>query len=241
LRVALKLEEVMKLLPVDVRADPKKLQAALEEYRTQVERTLADLNPESALVFFDTVDADYLNSEIGARSDYTPLVDISDGVSSTALRTPASVLGKRMSAGSQNVASTESLLFIQTASSLQRPVEVVLSRAMTLAVRLCGFDGYVKARFSPVNLRPEEELEAFRQMRQARVLELLSLGFLTDQEAAEQLGTGMRAPGAPPLSGTMFYGGNETQEPPSPNSDPAKRALTGNAPRAAGGRDNTQR
>jgi hypothetical protein len=139
------------------------------------------------------------------------------------------------------VTSTESLLFIKTAAGLHAPVESVLSRALTLAVRLFGFDGYVKVRFSPINLRPSQELEAFRQMEQARILEALSLGFLTDQEAAEALGYGPRAPGAPPLSGTMFYGQKQQTEPPSPNADPARRALTTDAPKSGGGADNKQR
>jgi hypothetical protein len=240
LQVVLSQEAVRKAAPIEVQADPVKMGAYFEEQRRAVEDQLAGLNPESALVFYNTVEAEYLNSEIGASADYGPLIEIVDGITSTALRTPTSILGKRMG-GSQNVASTESLLFIKTASSIQLPVATVLSRAFTLAIRLLGFEGYCEVSFAPANMRPEEELEAFRQMRQQRVLELLSLGFLTDQEAAEMLGTGMRPAGAPPLSGTMFFGAKVGAEPPSPNGDPAKRALTGNAPRSAGGKDNTQR
>lgn len=240
LMVKLLTEQLSKAAPPDVKADPAKYQDWLDQTRTQVEQQLENLSPESALVFFDTIEASYLNSEIGASADYSPLIESLDGILSTALRTPPSVLGKRMG-GSQNVTSTESLLFIKTAEGLHAPVESVMSRALTLAVRMFGFDGYVKARFSPINLRPSEELEAFRQMQQARVLEALSLGFLQDQEAAEMLGYGPRAPGAPPLSGTMFYGQKQQTEPPSPNADPARRALTTDAPKSGGGADNKQR
>ena len=70
-------------------------------------------------------------------------------------------------------------------------------------------------------------------MKQARVLELLSLGFLTDQEAAEELGTGMRSSTAPALSGTQFYGKTTAAMDPAAmanGGDPAKRAVTGNKP-----------
>jgi hypothetical protein len=238
--VELVTEQLKAAAPPDVKTDPAKYQVWLDEVRNSVKTEIENLSPESALVFFDTIKASYLNSEIGATADYGPLIETLDGILSTALRTPPSILGKRMG-GSQNISSTESLLFIKTASGLHAPVESVMSRALTLAVRLFGFPGYVKARFQPINLRPSEELEAFRQMQQARILEALSLGFLTDQEAAEILGYGPRAAGAPPLSGTMFFGQKQGAEPPSPNADPARRALTTDAPTSSGGADNTQR
>jgi hypothetical protein len=238
LLVTLNTELLVKAAPLDVRGDASKMQAWMEEVRSSLESQIAGLNPESGLVVFDTVKAEYLNSEIGASADYSPFMDVVDGQTATALRTPPSILGKRMG-GSQDVSSSESLLFLKHVEGLHKPVEAVFSRALTLALRLLGFDGYVTAEYGPVNLRPKEELEAFKQMKQARVLELLSFGFLTDQEAAEELGTGMRAAGAPQLSGTMFYGQTKQAMDPgaiSNGGDPAKRALTGDAPKKAGGK-----
>lgn len=238
LLVTLDTEQLVKAAPLDARGDASKMQAWMEEVRASLETQIAGLNPESGLVVFDTVSATYLNSEIGASADYSPMMDIVDGQLSTALRTPPSILGKRMG-GSQSVSSSESLLFLKHVEGLHKPVEAVLSRAMTLAMRLLGFDGYVEAKYCPVNLRPKEELEAFAQMKQARVLELLSYGFLTDQEAAEELGTGMMSPTAVPLSGTGFYGKTAAAMDPSAianGGDPAKRALTGDSPKKPKGK-----
>jgi hypothetical protein len=240
LLITLDTEKLLGSAPVDVRGDPTKMQTWLEDVRASLESQLAELNPESGLVVFDSIKAEYLNSEIGASADYGPLVDIVDGQLATALRTPPSILGKRMG-GSQNVSSSESLLFLKHVEGLHKSVESVFSRALTLAIRLLGFDGYVKAEYSPVNLRPKEELEAFMQMKQARVLERLSYGFYTDQEAAEELGTGMLSPTAQPLSGTRFYGNSQAAMDPTAianGGDPAKRALTGNnaTPKKAGGK-----
>lgn len=236
LTMTLVMEQLLKAAPLDIKADPAKLTAWLDTVRSDLQSDLEELNPESALVFFDTVKAEYLNSTIGASSDYTSLLESSEGTQATSLRTPPSVLGKRMG-GSQNTSSTESLLFIKTAGGIQPAVQTVLSKAMTLAIRLMGFEGYVIAEFDAIDLRPGHELEAFKQMKQSRVLELLNWGFITDQEAAEMLGTGMMAPGAPPLSGTNFMAAKPTIDTtPSPNGDPARRALTGNAPTKAGGK-----
>ena len=234
-------EQLLKAAPPEVKMDAKKLAEWMEQTRSDLVTAVENLSPESALVLFDTVEADYLNSEIGASADYGPLMELVDGLESTALRTPPSVLGKRMG-GSQNVSSTESLLFIKQAAGLHTPIIDVLSRAMTLAMRLYGFDGYCKAEFAAIDLRPETELEAFKVMKQQRVLELLSLGFITDQEAAEMLDTGMRAPGAPPLSGTFFFKPDASANPTgmtpasSTTGDPGKRGLAGNAPSKSGGR-----
>lgn len=240
LHVKLLTEQLRAAAPADVKTDPEKLANWMDSVRTEVESQLESLSPETALVYFDTIQADVLASKIGHTADYTPLIETLDGLLSTSLRTPPSVIGKRMG-GSQNVSSTESLLFIKTASGLQPPVAAVLSRALTLAVRLFGFAGYVKVEFSTINLRPEEELEGFKSMAQARILEALSLGFLTDQEAAEILGYGPRAPGAPPLSGTMFYDA-KPQDNSTPNDNPIQKGVTGNrAPKSAGGKDNEGR
>ena len=235
-------EELLKAAPPEVRVDAQKLAEWMEQTRTDLVTAVEGLSPESALVLFDSVDASYLNSEIGASADYSAFMEMIDGIEATALRTPPSVLGKRMG-GSQNVSSTESLLFIKQAAGLHTPLIEVLSKAMTLALRLYGFDGYCQAEFAAIDLRPESELEAFRIMRQQRILELLSLGFITDQEAAEMLDTGMRAPGAPPLSGSFFYKADASADPTgmtpasSTTGDPGKRALTGNAPpQKAGGK-----
>ena len=238
--VKLLTEKVLAAAPMEVKADPVKLAAWVEDTRAKVQTEIENLSPESALVFFDTIEADYLNSEIGASADYKPLMEMIDAILATALKTPAAVVGKRTSGGSQNTSSTESLLFIKTAQGLHTPVEAILSRALTLAVRLYGFEGYVTCEMAAIDLRPEEELEAFKSMAQTRILEQLSLGFITDQEAAELLHTGPRNPSAPELSGTMFHKSGSI-DPPSPNGDPARRAMTTDTPKSAGGSDNTNR
>lgn len=237
--VTLLTEQLMKSCPIDIRSDPEKLTAWVENTRLAVQSEIENLSPESALVMFDSLKAEYLNSEIGAKADYTSLINMMDGILSTSLRTPPTVLGKQMG-GTQSTASTESLLFVKTAEGIQTPVEDVLTRAFTLMLRLYGFDGYVSVNFTPVDLRPDSELEAFKTMRQQRILELLSYGFITDDEAAEMLGTGPRAPNAPPLSGTMFTQ-TGTMKPPDPNADPQRRALTTDTPKSAGGKDNATR
>jgi len=231
-------EKVQAAAPNEIRAEPAKLKQWMENIRTDVESVVRKLEPEDALVSYDSVSADLLSTE-NVKADYPDLVTAISGMLATSLKSHPSILGLRLG-GSQSLSNTESLVFLKAAAAIQRPVQDVLSRALTLAARLYGSDVYVKMEFNPINLRPEDELEAFKTMRQARVLELLSYGFITDEEAAEALGTGERSPTAPPLSGTMFINGSSKgrAEEASPNDDPMGRALQSDQPQNAGGKSN---
>ena len=233
--LTINIETVMAALPPDIKADKAKLQKALDEVKTKIEENLKGINPEDALVVYDTVTPEMLKSQ-GEKSDYVPLIETLSGLLATSLKSNPSMLGLRMQ-GSQSLSNTESLVFLKIANAARRPVETNLSRILTLAARLYGADVYVKFKFDPINLRPDLELEAFKTMRQARTLELLSEGFITDDEAAWDLNTGPRAPNAPPLAGTGFRRGSKGIDATnaSPNDDPQGRALQSNEPKKAGG------
>jgi len=232
-------QKVLQAAPADTASDHAKLSAYLEDVRTQVETILKDLHPEDALVVYDIAEVDSIQTT-GEKADYKNLLDAMSGLAASALKANPSILGLRIG-GSQNVASTESLLFSKVAAALQGPVQTVLSRALTMGIRLMGIDAYVKFKFEGIELRPEMELQAHRSMKQNRVLELLSLGFYGDEEAAVELGTGARPPGAPRLSGTMFYGSKAPSKLPTPNSDPNGRQMASDTATSSGGKDQAQR
>ena len=236
--VTLNAEKVIAAAPNEIRQDPEKLQTFMESTRTDVESVVTAMEPEDALVCYNTVETELLTAE-NAKADYSELVTAISGMLATSLKSHPSILGLRLG-GSQSLSNTESLIYLKAASAIQRPVEDVLSRALTLAARLFGSDIYVQFKFNPINIRPEDELEAFKTMKQARVLEQLSLGFISDEEAAEMLGTGERPPSAPALSGTMFRDnkGGINAEDASPNGDPMGRAIQSDQPTNGGGQSN---
>ncbi|MCY1373916.1 hypothetical protein D9M69_612180 [compost metagenome] len=113
----------------------------------------------------------------------------------------------------------------------------MLSRALTLAVRLLGIEGNVYFEFLPVNLRPEDELEAYKGTKQKRILELLSYGLITDAEACYQLG--VRPQGMfDTLAGTRFYAGTaSTAGDEGERESSTGRALNPGTPSKSGGDD----
>lgn len=237
-------EEINKGIPQTIMDDPEKVQAYLEQVRGQVETIISGLEPDEALVTFDSAKVEILRTA-GEKADYTALMDNFSGMLATSLKSMPSTLGLRIS-GSQSLSNTESLIFLKMVTAIQAPVEVIMSRIFTLSTRLLtGTDGYVKFKFNPVDIRPESELSAHRSVDTQNILRKLSLGFITDEEAAHLLGTGPRPAGAPPLSGTMFMDatGNNDVAPKDATGDGAQeRSLSegtanGSATSSGGGAD----
>ena len=237
--VSLDAEKVRASAPEAISKDPAKLQDYMAKIKSGVEQALADLEPEDSVVSYDSADFNTHNP-VGTKSDYTPMIKQLSGMAATSMKTQPSVIGMRMD-GSQSLSNTESLVYLKVAKSIQGPVEQVLSRALTLATRLLGQDVYVKFEFNPINLRPEDELEAFKTMRQNNVLNLLSLGMYSDEQAYTELGIPFRKEAAP-LSGTGFWNSGKQDEAagdPTANDDPMGRSLQpdNEIPRNGGGRD----
>ncbi len=205
-------EKVWAAAPEDVKNDPAKRNGYFNNVRSQVEEALRGLEPEDALVAYDSVTYDIKDTG-GSKADYSPMLSTLGNLLGASLKTPASVSGLR-AGGSQALSNAETLIYLKVVEAARPPVEEVMSRALTLACRLLGVDGYVYFEFMPVNLRPEEELEAYKGTKQKRILEQLSLGLINDADACYQLG--LRPQGLLNLlAGTGFYnakGGTATNE-----------------------------
>lgn len=200
-------EAVQNNAPPEARDDPNAMAKYFESVRTEVEGVLKKLNPEDAIVAYDSVEIDSITAA-GDKADYSAIIESFNGMLASSLKSMPSVLGMRM-AGSQSLSNTESLLFLILAAGMRKPVETVMSRILTLAVRLAaGTDSYVKFKFKPIELRTDAELSAHRSVDLQTIMRKLSSGWLTDDEAAHLMGNFPRAPGSPNLSGTGFMDQN---------------------------------
>lgn len=240
--ITLDLEKIKNAAPPAIRSDVKKLTEWCTAFRDTVQSEIEKIEPEDALVLFDTTTYKFESANFGTKTDYTPMMSVISAMAATAMKTPPSAIGMRVD-GASGVASVESMIFLKSASALHAPVEGLMSRLLTLACRLRGVDVYVKFKFDPCDLRPKLELESFLTMKYQRIYNLLQYGFITDDEAAYMLGMGRRPPGAPPLMGTEFQSGGSAAAgadnlPIRPGDTPAGKALQPDkkVPRKAGGR-----
>jgi hypothetical protein len=229
-------ERVRLAAPEAAKKTEEAMRQHMELVRDELQTIVSSLEPEDALVVYDVAKGEDLSGK-GEKADYTDLLQVLAGMAATSLKSHPSILGLRLQ-GSQSLSNTESLIFLQVAKAAQQAVSGFMSRALTLAARLYGTDVYVQVKFAPINLRPEEELEAFRTMRQDRILDLVSIGYMSDEEAVEELELPPRPAGAEKLSGTFFRDSaskNRAAE-ATPNSDPMGQAMTPQTPKKGGGR-----
>jgi hypothetical protein len=237
--VKLDYQRVMSAAPANVVGDSQKVAAYLDAVRTDMESLLSSLEPEDALVYYDVAEVTSAETT-GEKRDYKELLSELSGLAASALKSNPSALGLRMG-GSQNIASTESMLSMKLARLIQVPVETVLSRALTLAVRLYGVDAYIKLKMNPIDLRPKAELEAHEAIRQNRVLELLSYGRITDDEAQVMLNLGSLPESSELLSGTRFLSSKTPDSTPVAATNARNQSIAPQGSRNAGGKDNEQR
>lgn len=227
-------EQVKASAPLSIQNDPAKLANYMTTVKEEVERALAGIEPDDAVVSYDSVEFD-THVDGSSKSDYAPLLKFIANLTGSSIKTPSSISGLR-SEGSQSLSNAETLVYLKVAKSLQKPVEDIMSRALTLAVRLYGLPVYVKFKMNDIDLRPDSELESYKTAKQNRLLSLLSYGIQDDVSVRVDLGIPISEDMAY-LQGTGFF--DKTLKPDDPDrKDAMGKDLSPGTPTNAGGRDN---
>jgi hypothetical protein len=198
-------ETVRDNLPPEILNDPDRYAAEINSIVAAVENVINGLSPEDALVGMDSVEYAYMEGQAQDLSGlYEAVQKLINAKVSTGAKTMPAVLGHNSSA---NAASAETMLYLKHADLVRRKLNEFWSRALTISARLFGMDVYVDFEFARLDLRPQGELEAYKSMEQSRILEQLSLGLISDEEACVKLTGKLPPKGFKPLAGTMFKGG----------------------------------
>lgn len=225
------LEEVMmKSAPPAFRNQPDKIRAYVNGELNAIRSTIANLGSGDAFVHSNAVEASILNEKNPAAGiQIQGVIDVLQAQNMASLKVMPAVVGR---ANNGQVASTEARLFALNADALNRAVAGLLTKALTLAARLSGYQGRVEVFFPPVELRPDLELEPQRMMRASRLANDLSLGIISDMEYTMAMYGRPPLTGAPPLSGTGFAdpippAGVKEAGAVSANTDSLGRSLSG--------------
>ena len=219
-KVKINEEQVRKFLSPEAKTDNQKAVDELNAITAAIEQKINSLTPQDALVYLDSLEFEVENpSNAGLATEYSVLQEMSNARLSAGSKTNGTILG--FASGSSNIASSEIMLFMKScAGAVKAPIEEFWSRAFTLSARLFGLDVVVEFRYAPIDLRPENELLAFKQTEQMMTLEKLSLGLISDDEACLILNGQLAPTGMKPLSGTMFHK-------PAPAADPQNPSNSG--------------
>lgn len=221
------LEDVlMKSVPSEISADPKKKSAWVSSQIQNLTTQLSDLRPEQAFVHTDAMEAKILNDKnpgVGVNVD--SIISALNAQNQAALRTMSTILGRGESG--VNTASVEARLFTMTAEEINEPVGELFSQMLTMAIRMLGHEEItVHCKFTPAEMRPALELEAQMSMRQARLLADLSAGLITDDEYHLAMYNRIRPDTAPELSGTGFYNAPAPAEPGAEQPSATEKSAT---------------
>jgi hypothetical protein len=210
--VTLNEERIRQSMPDSVKFDEEEALKWMNGVVSDIEGKMEDLKPEDVVVLWDSIGVkveDHGNT--GLSQEYRVVQDMIDAKMATGAKVLPTVLGH--SGGTSNVASSETLLFMKyVEGTVWSKLNEMFSKMFTLAVRLFGYEVAVTFQFDAIDLRPESELEAFKAMEQSRVLEQLSLGLITDDEACIKLTGHLPPAGYVNKSGTGFRP-NTTVEP----------------------------
>lgn len=219
------LEEVIKKnAPADVQANPDKYRQYVSDTVQGIANSFNAVKPQQPLAHTDSVEVKMINDKNpGGSLQISEVIETLNGQNQAAMKVVGSVLGR--GASGVNTASVEAMVFAKNASELNKPVDYLLSEMFTLALRMAGFDGKAIMYSRDVELRTATELENQLTMRQARLLEQLSLGIIDDiQYYIEMWGKVPNNPSS--LSGTNFQATKINTSDTTSNTDPLGRSLT---------------
>lgn len=220
------LEEVIRNnMPADVKNDPEKSRDYINTIIRNVANSFSEVKPQQPIAHTDAITAKMLNDKApGSSLQITEVIDTLNAQNQAAMKVVSAVLGRGSSG--VNTASVEAKVFADNAAALNKPIDHLLEEIFTLALRMNGFDGKAVMYSKGVDLRPELELENQLTMRQARLMEQLSLGIITDLEFHLYMNDRVPTGQISQLSGTNFQATKINTSDTSSNTDPLGRSLT---------------
>lgn len=246
MNVKINLKMLSEQIPTDVTFsdDPNAKETWLNNAVAQVTEQINNLQPNQALIYYDFITVEReSNNNSSLSSEWKTIQELVNAQVATGAKVLPAVLGHNP--GSSNIASTESLLFIKSVTtSIQAKLNEMFSRIFTLSVRLYGLDVVVSFKYNDIEMRPESELESFKAMKQSRILEQLSLGMITDEDASIQITGKLPHAGAPKLSGTGFAAKKAVETPGDDSSNDgsaANKANKSDAPKGGARGSNTKK
>ena len=236
IKVVLDEEAVLKLAPSEIRNDMKKLIAFFNDYIGDVKDQLTNIEADQNIVVYNTIkEMSYLESK--GNFDPKPILSMLDAEAISSLKTPPSTVGKGGATRTgEGLAGAELVVYRRTVKALRNLVENLYSRAFTFALRMGGYQGYVKHRLKEFSLRPPEESAQFDSIRVGTIEKSWILGAIGDDEKDRKVRQILDLEGSPPddaefkeelLIGKPNEPDRETERSPDANrSKEQKRANT---------------
>ncbi len=188
-RISIKVleETLIKNAPPTIKHDAKALSTWLSAQKTALENEYKEINPEDAIIHYDSVDIKYLETNKGMGSyDARALIEIIDSQLIASLKSLSTLMG-RHKGRTETYASAEVQLYIKGVEAIQAVSSLYLSRQLTFCLNMFGLQGYVIFKYLPIELRSKTELAQWDSIRIKNNLVLVALKMKSFDECAIEL------------------------------------------------------
>ncbi len=182
------MEEIMlKNVPNQYKNNPTAQQTWLKERMDEMLKHFNSLNPDDALVHWDSVKVEYLKSgNSGPMIDIKKLIDIIDTQIATSLKTLLTILSRHQGS-TETYSSVDTQIYIKNVESARSITKRFWQRAFSLSARVRGTQTKVEADYAPIDLRSENEVEKDRKAKISNYVTAESNFYITGEEAAQEV------------------------------------------------------
>ncbi|KAF6574986.1 hypothetical protein JDW19_04030 [Paenibacillus polymyxa] len=182
------LEEIMlKNMPNNLKSNPDGQQKWLKERMEEMINHFNSLNPDDALVHWDSVKVEYLKGgNSGPMIDIKKLIDIIDTQMATSLKTLLTILSRHQGS-TETYSSIDTQIYIKNVESARSVTKRFWQRAFSLSARVKGTQTKVEADYLPIDLRSENEIERDCRSKIDNYIIAEKNFYITPLEAAEEI------------------------------------------------------
>lgn len=181
------LEEIMlKNMPTSIKGNAAAQQTWLKERMDEMLNHFNSLNPDDALVHWDSVKVEYLKGgNSGPMIDIKKLIDIIDTQMATGLKTLLTLLSRHQGS-TETYSSVDTQIYIKSVESARSVTKRFWKRAFSMAVRVRGVQTQVEADYAPIDLRSEMERERDMRLKLNNYVLAEKERYITATEAATE-------------------------------------------------------
>jgi hypothetical protein len=196
MRIKLLEEIAVKNMPSHIQNDPVKRKEWMDKIRTDVQVAMANLEPDSIPVMWDSAELDLVGKGGGQSIKVDAVIATINKSLAAALKTLSSILGIGENTSKESYAA-ELKLYSRGIESVQKVVENFLEKALTLALNLEGQQGWVDVKFKTVDLRSDYQIIAEVQTFQDVVYSARDEGDIGDEERTKLIREKLELKGLP--------------------------------------------
>jgi hypothetical protein len=188
-------EVLLKRMPIAIRNNDSKKQEWLDTQLTRIIEAYSKLEPDDAFVHFDSVEVDMVDTA-KTMLDPQKIMSVIDTQLLGALKQYSTLMGRRSQGQTEQYAKLEIKIFMQSAKYVRKPIEIVLSRALTKLLNIYGMQGYVHFKFRDTEIRTDLEKSQFEQVAIQNAVNKRNQGFISQDQASKEI-VGRKAYGEP--------------------------------------------